>query len=269
MDERPPGVFLHRRDTPETPDRSGPAHASSTSPSLVIRQFGLGWQYKDSKGEIQGPFPTKKILRWAQLGYFNAETELRCIGTWTTLGMVQETLEDIEAGAATRVDAGPPSKPPAVEPARAPVAESARPTPTAPALTGVDLANKLFWYGKGTWRYIDQNDNTQGPFTSENMIEWYTANYFEANIYMCGSDASVPVNVVPPRAFFRPLGQLEAAAQRGAPVPLVSIQDVSGAHVRDERLSNGTKESFGDEWSHRGAQRGRGRAYHPGRQMGL
>jgi hypothetical protein len=80
-----------------------------------------GWEYLDPQGNVHGPFPANKMVKWMQQGYFQDNLQVRAKqGYWTTLALVKEDLlkaaEEALAApsakgplAATSSSAAPPS----------------------------------------------------------------------------------------------------------------------------------------------------------------
>jgi len=54
--------------------------------ALSFEALEQKWQYKDRKGNVQGPFPTKNMRQWCENGLLKDDLQLRsrlCIGRTT------------------------------------------------------------------------------------------------------------------------------------------------------------------------------------------
>ena len=58
------------------------------------------------------------------------------------------------------------------------------------------------------WRYVDNSENVQGPWTSRQMISWYKQGYFDKNLLVVGCERKLAPPNLPKRSEYRPLGQL-------------------------------------------------------------
>lgn len=89
------------------------------------------------------------------------------------------------------------------------------------------------------WRYVDNEGQIQGPWTSKQMISWYQQGYFDMDLLVVGCDRKICPPNLPKREEYVALGKLlHAPSQRS------SGQDGKGSRYNNGYRRGGRKHNY-------------------------
>ena len=86
------------------------------------------------------------------------------------------------------------------------------------------------------WRYVDNEQQIQGPWTSKQMISWYKQGYFELNLNVVGCERKLCPPNLPGREQYQPLGRL--LQDKAAKMPGHMVHTSSGSPSHQNRQNN-------------------------------
>lgn len=110
----------------------------------------------------------------------------------------------------------------------------------------VPVARRLFTCNAGLateqplWRYLDQNDQVQGPFTSAEMLKWYISNALGGpDLRLIGHDRVVSPPDLPPLSLYRRLGDLLEEVDSGKQYSPATAGDIEAA-LKEQKMNGPT-----------------------------
>merc|ERR1711907_420851 len=86
------------------------------------------------------------------------------------------------------------------------------------------------------WRYVDNEQQIQGPWTSKQMISWYKQGYFELSLNVVGCERKLCPPNLPGREQYQPLGRL--LQDKAAKMPGHMVHTSSGSPSHQNRQNN-------------------------------
>ncbi len=181
------------------------------------------WQYIDESGSEQGPFAGSDMRAWFAYEYFDAQTRVK-LPHWDEYIPVSALFApgaEFASGSPAEWDAAY-SVVQGTAAASSPAKQAASP-PAAPQEAALPADDDFDDPAEALWYYVDEQGESQGPFSAADMKSWCEWGYFggSTQVARSGWGAYVPANTVfPADALFAPelLGQarMQAAYESAA-----------------------------------------------------
>jgi hypothetical protein len=163
------------------------------------------WYYLDETGTEQGPFAGSDMHAWFTHEYFDAQTQVR-LPHWTQCIPVSALFAggaEFASGSTYEWDAAYS----VVEGSSAAVSPVKQATSPPVVPDSNSTGDSLDDPEEALWYYIDEQGETQGPFSASDMKSWCEWGYFggATQVARSGWDSYVPANAVfPEEALFAP-----------------------------------------------------------------
>ena len=162
------------------------SNTSATEEAKVIKKVKPTWFYTDSKGVEQGPWKKKQMLHWIKKGFF---THNDCLvrrsdeAESVKFSLRRDPQFVIPITTLRPMQINPQSHQTLIQPQATLISTPSDSTSSKTSPTTISTDSKSSASSaEPEWYYLDQSDKEQGPWTSQQMRDWYQANFLAQNV---------------------------------------------------------------------------------------